>query len=292
MQSRENVRGAWVMLAAVGALSLMDACVKVLSEHYPPLQVAALRGMSTLPVVIVWVGMTTGYRQLLKVRFPLHLARGALGIASLGMFAYGVRNLPLSEAYAIFFAAPLLITMFAVPLLGEKVDWRRWMAIGTGFAGVVFVLRPTGAGALTLPGLAVLLTAIGYALSAITVRILGRTDSSQSMIFWLMLLVSVGAGLLALPSWRPVQSAHLLPILGLAASGSAGQWAITEAFKRAEASFIAPLEYTALAWGVGLDWFVWKTIPSPATFIGAAVIIASGIYLVRRERVHVEAEHP
>jgi drug/metabolite transporter (DMT)-like permease len=292
MQSRENLRGMWIMLAAVGTLSLMDGCLKVLSTHYPAVQVAAMRGMATLPIVIVWVGATNGFARLLQVRFKLHLLRAVIGITMLTAFTYGVRHLPLADAYAIFFMAPLLITAFAVPLLGEHVDWRRWAAIGVGFLAVLFVLRPTGTGALTIPGLAVLWTAVGYALSAITVRILGRTDSTQSMVFWLMFLLSIGAGLLALPTWRPIQSEHWLTILALAVTGSLGQWTITEAFKRGEASFLAPFEYTALAWGAGLDWILWKTVPAPATLMGAAVIIASGVYLVRRERVHVEAEHP
>lgn len=280
------------MIIAVGALSLMDAGLKTLAPHYSPLQVTSVRGLSTLPIVLVWVGLSGGYGQLLRVRFGLHVARGILGIGMLTAFTYGVRHLPLADAYSIFFVAPLLITALAVPILGERVDWRRWAAIGIGFAGVLIVLRPTGAGALTIPGLAVLVTAVGYALSAITVRVLGRTDSTQSMVFWLMTMVGIGAGLLALPAWRPIQSAHWLVIGGIAVTGSLGQWAITEAFRRGEASFIAPFEYTALAWGVGLDWYLWRTIPAAVTIVGAAVIIASGVYLIRRERVHVEAEHP
>jgi drug/metabolite transporter (DMT)-like permease len=112
------------------------------------------------------------------------------------------------------------------------------------------------------------------------------------MMFWLMALVAIGAGLIALPNWRPIQSGHWVVIAGIAVAGSLGQFAITEAFRLGEASFIAPFEYTALAWGLGLDWFVWKTTPLPVTIVGAAVIIASGVYLVRREHVHVEAEHP
>jgi drug/metabolite transporter (DMT)-like permease len=292
LRSRDNLRGVAAMIVAVGALSLMDAGLKVLSPHYSPLQVASLRGLSTLPIVVAWVAVTGGYGQLLRVRFKLHVARGILGVLMLSAFTYGVRHLPLTDAYAIFFVAPLLITALAVPILHERVDWRHWTAIAIGFGGVLVVLRPTGAAALTIPGLAVLATAIGYALSAITVRVLGRTDSTQSMVFWLMTMVGVGAGLLALPVWRPIQSAHWLVIVGIAITGSLGQWAITEAFRRGEASFIAPFEYTALAWGVGLDWYLWRTIPAPITLLGAAVIIASGLYLIRRERVHVEAEHP
>ena len=291
-RARDNLRGLTAMLVAVGALSLMDACLKVLAPHYTSLQVASLRGFSTLPVVLVWVALSGGFAQLLRVRWPLHIARGVAGIAMLALFTFGVRHLPLAEAYSIFFVAPLLITALAVPILGERVDWRRWTAIGVGFAGVLIVLRPSGAGALSAPGIAVLFCALGYALSAITVRILSRTDSTQSMMFWLMLIVALGAGALAWPNWRPIQPGHWPVLLGLAVTGSLGQWAVTEAFRWGEASFVAPFEYTALAWGMGLDWFLWSTAPAPVTLIGAAVIIASGTYLIRREQVHAEAEHP
>ena len=290
--SRDNARGIAAMLIAVGALSLMDACLKILAPHYPALQVTAIRALAALPIIVVWVGMTSSYRDLVRVRFPLHFVRAVIGISMLTTFTFGVRHLPLADAYAIFFLAPLLITAFAALLLRERVDRQRWIAIGGGFVGVLVVLRPTGASALTLPGLAVLWTAIGYALSAITVRVLGRTDSTQSMVFWLMTMTAVGAGGLALPSWRPIQPEHWITIGGIAITGSVGQWAITEAFRRGEASVIAPFEFTALAWGVALDWLLWRTLPAAVTLVGAAVIIASGVYLFRRESVHVEAEHP
>lgn len=280
------------MIVAVGTLSLMDACLKILSPHYSPFQVASIRGLSALPFVIAWVGLSGGFRQLLRVRFGLHFLRGVLGIMMLATFAYALRYLGLSEAYAIFFVAPLMITVLAVFILKERVDWTRWLAIAVGFCGVLIVLRPTGAGALTIPGLAILACAAGYALTVIIVRILGRTDSTESMMFWLTLFMGAGAGLIALPDWRPIQPDHWLVIGGVALTGSLGQFAITEAFRLGESSFIAPFEYTALAWGLGLDWFVWKTLPAPITMAGAFVIIASGVYLVRRERVHVEAEHP
>lgn len=272
------------MLVAVGALALMDAGLKALSPHYPALQLASIRGLSAMPFVVAWVYFSGGFMQLLRVRFRLHLLRGALGIGMLALFTYAVRHLPLSEAYTIFFVAPLMITAFAALLLRERVDRSRWLAIAAGFAGVVIALRPSGAGFLSLPGLAVLLTASGYAISAITVRVLGRTDTTPAMVFWVMAIVAVGAGLLALPSWRPVAPAHWPWILEIAVTGSLGQWAITEAFKRGESSFIAPFEYTALAWGVLLDWLLWRTLPPPVTFVGAAIVIASGLYLFRRER--------
>lgn len=287
-----NIRASFIMLLCVGAFSLMDAGIKALAATYPALQVAALRALASLPLIVVWIGLTGGFRQLVRIRPSLHLLRGVLGIFMLAGFAYGVRHLPLSEAYSIFFVAPLLITAFAVPFLGERVEWQRWVAIGAGLVGVLIVLRPTGAGLVTLPGLAVLGCAVGYALSAIAVRILGRTDSTQSMVFWLMLMVATGASLLALPQWKPIAAEHWPILAGVGVAGAVGQWAITEAFRSGEASFIAPFEYTALAWGIALDWLFWRTLPGGATFAGAALIIVAGIYLIRRERVHVEAEHP
>jgi len=280
------------MVVAVGALSLMDGCLKVLAPHYPPLQVAALRGLSSLPIALGWVMASGGFRQVLHVRFRLHLLRGVLGILMVSLFTYGIRRLPLANAYTIFFVAPLLITSLAAVFLHERVEAKRWVAIGVGFAGVIIVLRPSGVGFLSTPGLAVLAAAVGYAISAITTRVLSRTDTTQSMILWLTTMISIGAGIAAFPEWRPIQPAHWVFIAGIAVTGSVGQWAITEAFRHAEASLIAPLEYTALAWGTAMDWIFWHTAPSSRTFLGAAVIIASGVYVMRHERVHAEAERP
>ena len=279
-----NVKGGAIMLLAVGAFSFMDAGMKVLSSAYPPLQITSLRCLASLPLILVWVGVGGGFRRILRVRFGLHALRAVIGIVMLTAFVYGVRRLPLSEAYAIFFVAPLLITVFAALILGERIEWQRWAAVAIGLGGVLIVLRPTGAGVATLAGLSVVICAVGYALSAILVRILGRTDSSESMVFWLLTLMGAGATLLALPQWRPIQAQHWMAIVIVGLSGCLGQWAITEAFRLGEASFLAPFEYSALVWGLALDWTLWQTLPEARALAGAAVIVASGIYLIRRER--------
>ena len=280
------------MLASVGLLSLMDAGMKTLAGHYPPLQVAALRGASSLPLLLAWALLTVGWRPLLRVRWPLHLLRGAIGIAMLAAFVYAVRTLPLGSAYAIFFVAPLLITALSVPLLGERVGPRRWGAIVAGLAGVLVALRPDGAGVASLAGLAVLFAALGYAVSAITVRLLSRTDSTQAIVVWLMALVAVGAGALAWPGWVPLDPAHAWIVAAIGLAGALGQVAVTEAFRQGEASLVAPFEYTALAWGVGLDLALWGVLPDAATWTGAAIVIASGLYLLRRERIRAAGDTP
>jgi len=287
-----RMRAVVLMLACVGVFSLMDAVLKTLSAHYPAFQVAALRGGASLPFLLAWAAATIGLRPLLRARWSLHLLRGALGIMMMASFVYALRTLPLSTAYAVFFVAPLMITALSVPFLREHVGPGRWIAIAVGFAGVLVVLRPGVGGIASLAGGAVLLAALGYAVSAITVRVLARTDSTQAMVVWLMALMAVGAGLLAWPHWQPLQGAHLWLVVALGAAGALAQYLITEAFRLGEASLLAPLEYTALVWGVLWDATLWGVLPDGATWLGAAIIVASGLYLVRREGARAAAPSP
>ncbi len=287
-----RLRAMAMMLLAVVTFSMMDAGLKLLSAHYPPFQVAALRGAASLPLVLAWALLSTGLAPLLRVRWSLHLLRGVLGITMMASFVSALRTLPLATAYSIFFVAPLLITALSGPLLGERVGPRRWTAIAIGLVGVVVLLRPSGEGMLSLAALSVLLAALMYAVSAMTVRVLARSDSTQAMVVWLMAMMAVGAGLLALPHWVALRAQDAWLIAGVGIAGAAGQYTITEAFRMGEASLLAPLEYTALVWGVLLDVTLWGVVPDAVTWTGAAIIVASGLYLLRRERVHVESEHP
>ncbi|MBO9716466.1 MAG: DMT family transporter [Pseudoxanthomonas sp.] len=273
------------MLAAVASFSLMDAGMKLLSAHYPPLQVTLLRGAASLPFVLVWVLSTAGLRSIVPVRWGLHLLRGVLGMAMIGCFVFALKRMPLSSAYAIYFVAPLLVAALSVPLLGEKVGPRRWTAIAIGLAGVIVVLRPGVGGIISFPGLMVLLAATAYAVAAVTVALLTRTDTPQSMVVWFLAIMAVGAGLAAIPGWVPLRGEHAMLILGMGLAGALGQIALTAAFMRGDASLIAPLEYTGLVWVIAWDWLLWRTLPDAWTWAGAAIIVASGLYLLRRERV-------
>ncbi|WP_411852211.1 DMT family transporter [Stenotrophomonas sp. LGBM10] len=284
MQRSPSRAVAW-MLLAVACFSLMDAGMKQLSASYPTLQVTFLRGAASLPFVLVWVLATAGPRSLVPVRWGLHLLRGVLGMAMIGCFVFALRSLPLSTAYTIYFVAPLLIAALSVPLLGEHVGPRRWIAIGIGLVGVLVVLRPGGDGFISIPGLMVLLAATAYAVAAITVSMLTRTDTPQSMVVWFLVIMAVGAGLLALPDWHPLQWGHAALIGGMGLAGAAGQVALTRAFQLGEASLIAPLEYTGLVWVIGWDLLFWSVLPDQVTWLGAAIIVASGLYLLHRERV-------
>ncbi|MFA5549954.1 MAG: DMT family transporter [Porticoccaceae bacterium] len=299
-RAQGNLRSITSMLLAVMFFALMDAVLKTLSPHYPPLQIACLRGLTALPLVLAYVHWRGAWRRLRHLHWPLHLLRGALGVLMLALFTLGVRQLPLSAAYTIFFVAPLLITMLSVPVLKERVPRAHWWAIAIGFIGVLVALRPSGsdlqAGFATTGGLALIGAALCYAVAAVTGRLLSRTDSLESLILTMMVLVAIGAGILAAPGWVPVSVSHAWLLTALGITGFLGQLAINDAFRHGQASAVAPFEYTALAWGVGLDWLVWQTLPGVHTWIGAAIIIGSGLYIVRREKriseVHSNAEHP
>ncbi|MBL0164026.1 MAG: DMT family transporter [Xanthomonadales bacterium] len=280
---RPNLRGITFMLGAVVAFSLMDVCLKLLSPHYPPMQVAALRGLTSLPLVLVWIMLTGGFRQIMTRHWRLHLLRGVLAVLMMSAFVFALRDLPLAEAYSLFFVAPLLVTALAVPLLGERVGWRRWLAILIGLCGVLVVLRPDTSRMFNLGSLAVLGAAIAYAFSAITVRVLGRTESTQGMVFWVVSLLSAIATAAAWNEWVVVRFEHGPILLGLAVSGALGQYAITEAFKHSDASVVAPFDYSALIWGITFDALIWHTEPDQMMLVGAAIIIASGLYLIRGE---------
>jgi len=236
-----NLRGIVLMLLAMAVLSVMDAIMKELTARYPSLEIAALRGLVSLPFIVAWIlWQRKGVATLLRVRWGWHLARGVLAVLMLTSFIYAIGTIPLSEAYTLFFVAPLMITALSVPLLGEKVGWRRWAAVLVGFGGVLIVMRP-GVAAVNLAMVAVLVGATCYALNAISVRILGRTDSTAAMTFWFMAFVAAGAGALALPDWQPVRASDASWLVGMGISGALGQVLITEAFRCAPVSVIAPL---------------------------------------------------
>lgn len=287
-----NLTSIYAMLLAVFMFALMDTAMKLLAARYPAMQVAALRALCSLPLVAAYVAWRGAFKGIFQVRWPMHVLRGLLGIMMLAFFAFGLKKLSLAEAYSIFFIAPALITALSVLLLKERVNLARWLAIAVGLGGVLVVLRPSGAGFLTIGGLSVLASAACYAVSAITVRVLARTDRSEHTVFWLIVMIAAGAGLLAAPDWVALPASEIPLLCGLAVSGFIGQLAITEAFSRGEASSVAPFEYSALAWGVGLDWLLWRALPDSWTLVGAAIIIGSGLYLIRHEKDHVEAEHP
>lgn len=278
------------MLAAVATFGVMDLGMKRLAETYPAMQVTFIRGAASLPFILLATAWFGRWRDLVPNRWGLHLLRGVLQVTTLYFFVFAVARLSLANAYAIFMSAPLLITALSVPFFGERVGWHRWLAVVAGMIGVLVVVRPGGAGMefggmAVLGGLAAIASAVAYALGALLIRVLQPTETSAATMFWALSLTAALAGVLALAGWVTVRWDHWGWITLMGFSGALGQHFLTEAFRVAAPSVIAPLEYTALAWGMLFDWLLWMTVPNARMLIGASIIVASGLYVIHRERL-------
>jgi drug/metabolite transporter (DMT)-like permease len=272
------------MLVSVASFSVMDAQLKLLSEHYPALQVAFIRGAAALPFVLLPILLRNRLARLRPVNVGLHLARGALAVLMLYSFVQAVRETSLASTYSIFMFAPLLVAALSAPLLRERVAGAQWAAIGVGFLGVLVMLRPGSDSLVATGALWAFVAVVTYALSVVTLRLLARTDSNESMVFWFTAMLAAGAGLMSLPGWRDLLWADLPLMLGVGVCGALGQHFITVAFRSAPAAVVAPFEYTALLWGVLLDLAVWHVLPGALTLVGGSIVIGAGLYLIQRER--------
>jgi drug/metabolite transporter (DMT)-like permease len=271
------------MLTAVGVFALMDAQLKLLVERYPPFEVTSLRGFAALPFVLAHVVMRGRINKLMPHSWRWHLLRAVIAIAMMAGFIYSVKHLSLADTYAIYMSAPLMIAALSVPLLRERIGAGQWAAIVVGLCGVLLMLRPGTGNWATAAALAAMGSAVCYALSAITLRKLSLTETTESLVFSFTLMMALASLLIALPTWQPLRLADLHWIIGVGLCGAIAQFLVTEAFRRGPASVIAPFEYTALLWGMLLDLVVWHVRPSAITIAGAMIVIGAGIYLIRRE---------
>lgn len=280
----ERLRGVLMMLAAVGAFAIMDAMMKVLTVRYLPVQVAFFRGAGSLPFVFLMYALTGRLAELRPVRVGLHVLRAVFAILMLWGFLWALARASLTDTYAIYMSAPLLVVLAASLMLGERIGRHVWFAIIAGLAGVYVMLKPSVEGFVSLAGLATLGSALAYAVVVVMVRILSRTETTASMVFWFLLMMAAGAGVLALPDWVAILTKDWLWIAAIGLAGWAGQHLITEAFRLAPASVVAPFEYTALVWAVAIDWAVWQALPGARMLAGSAIVIGAGLYLLYRER--------
>lgn len=271
------------MIAAVSAFCGLDTLLKLISRHYPPMEVATIRGAASLPFMLAPILLTRRCSDLRPKRLGMHLLRALLMLVTLGGFIYAVRALSLANAYAIFLAAPLIVTALSVPLLGEYVGWRRWAAISVGLAGVITMLHPAASSFVSLGAVAALISATAYAFSAIALRVLTRSDTTASVVFWMIGVMTLLAGAIAAPGWVSIRQQDGPLLLGIGLFAAVGQHLLTEAFRQAPPAVVAPFEYTALLWGILIDWTVWGVFPSTRVYIGGSIVIGSGLYLIWRE---------
>lgn len=272
-----------MMCAGVVCLCLNDAIAKTLTADYNPIQILFLRNIIALPIAILIALKMGGRTALISHRPAAHLLRGALWICAATLFFTGLSLMGLAEATALVFIMPVFVTAISALVLREQVGWRRWTAVLVGFVGVLVVVRP-GSGAFQAASLLPIATAFVYAMLMLSARFVDPRES-----VWTLMLYLTGAGALisalAMPFvWVQPHAEDIWLFLGVALFGTIGITLITQAFRLAPAAVVAPFDYTALLWATLLGWLLWDEIPDMATYVGAAIIIASGIAIVLRER--------
>ncbi|SFC87489.1 DMT family transporter [Tropicimonas isoalkanivorans] len=276
-------QGIVLMCVGVAFLSANDAIAKSLTSGYSPLQILFMRNLIALPFTMV-IALIMGGPSALRSHRPLaHLLRGALWVGAAMMFFTSFIYLGLAEATALIFVAPFFMTLISALFLGEHVGWRRWLAVLTGFLGVLVIIRPGGA-TFQLISLLPVATALVYAMLMLSARWVDRRES-----VWTLLVYLTGAGALlsalVVPFvWVPVRSEDLWLFAGIAMCGTVGMTLMTQAFRVAPAVVVAPLDYTGLLWATLFGWLIWRESPDSMTVMGAAIIIGSGVFTIFRER--------
>lgn len=277
-----NAKGAVFALIAFGVFATHDVIVKILGGLYSPIQIVFFSVLLSFPLATVMLMQDAKPGTLVPVHpWWLALRTGAAVVTGVSAF-YAFSVLPLAQTYAILFASPLLITVLAIPVLGEKVRLRRWLAVIVGLIGVLVVLRP-GQTVLSLGHLAALAAAIGGALASIIVRKIGSEERPVVMLLYPMVANFVLMAC-ALPFvYKPMPVEHLGMLAIIALFAWIASRLVIAAYQAGEAAIIAPMQYSQIIWATGFGLlFFDETIDGP-TALGAAIIIASGLYIVLRE---------
>ena len=272
------------MCGAVALFACLDTTAKYLNTQMDSLQIAWARYTSAFVLTLI-VSNPLTHPGLLRTRSPkLQIARSLLLVGSTALNFLGLRWLQLDEALSIIFTFPLLVAIISGPMLGEWIGWRRWTAIGFGFVGVLLITRP-GLGGMHPAALFTFGATICYGFYAVITRIVSRVDSNQTSLFYANF---IGA-LVMLPVipvvWQPPVDwlvALLMVMIGVL--GSTGHYFLIAGHKLAPASVLSPFVYTQLIWVIIFGYLVFGQVPNSWTIAGAAIVIASGLYLLYRER--------
>lgn len=282
MEGASNVRGAALALLAMGIYATHDVVIKTLGAQYPALQVLFFSSLMSFPLVMVII-MRDPTPGTLRPANPGWVAlRTVVGVvAGMGSF-FAFSQLPLAQVYAILFAAPLLVTILSIPILGERVGLHRWAAVVAGLIGVLIVLRP-GAQALEWGHLAALLAALGSATTAVILRKLGRSERPLVLLMWPMLGNFLATGASLTLNYQPMELPHLALAGVIACLGLIAGFLLILAYRAGEAAIVAPMQYSQILWATAYGWIFFDEMLDLPTVLGATVIIGSGIYIVWRE---------
>ncbi len=282
--------GIGLQLGATFLFTLMGALIRYVGDRIPiGEQVFARSFLALIPLLIMLVWRRE-LKSALRMNSPArHLTRSLTGIVAMVLLFLGLARLPLADSTAISFVTPLFAVALAAIFLGEVVRLRRWSAVVVGFIGVLVMLSPhLGEAAMTSSSaIGALLTLFGafFAAAAMTqVRAMTSTETTASLVFSFQMFAAI-CGLLMFPwTWIVPSQGDALALLGVGVFGGVAQILLTESYRHAPASVVAPFSYTAMIWAVVLGYFMFGELPSAIVLVGAAIVVAAGMFVIFRER--------
>jgi drug/metabolite transporter (DMT)-like permease len=302
MMTRASISGILCLVAGIAIFSVQDLILKLISDAYPLHQAMVLRSLTAVPVLLAITRIFDGgLASLVSRSWPAMLARGLLNFLAYTAYYLALAALPMATTVALYFTAPLIITILSVAILKDHVSPRRWLAVVAGFFGVLLMVRP-GSDLFDWAALLPVFCGAAYALSMIMARSMGSRDSAAAMAFWGNVAFLLCAGCLSLvygwggdgrdlhPSLAFLTRGWVTPTLWdavlMCACGviaAIGLTLLTQAYRVAQSAVVAPFEFTFAFWGVLWGWLFWGDLPDALGWIGIAVIIVAGIYVLRDE---------
>jgi drug/metabolite transporter (DMT)-like permease len=296
-----RIIGIVSLVTGIAVFSVQDVILKLLSGDYPLYQAMIIRSLTALPLhalIVLWLDGRLS--TIVSANWPWMLARGVLNFVAYTAYYLGLAAMPLADTVALFFTAPLFITIVAVMFLGERLTVATVFALGLAFAGVILIVRP-GDGLFEPAALLPIVGALGYALSMLAARVLGRTETSAAMAFWGNVTFLAAALVLAVlfaggahdnathPSlafltrgWQPMPLRDLGLFVMCGVIAAVGLSLLTHAYRIAPSTVLAPFEYSFILWGVLWGWMFWDQLPATLAYAGIALLIGAGIIVVRQ----------
>ena len=300
---RDSRLGVACLVAGIAVFSVQDLILKLISGGYPLHQAMVLRSLTAIPFLLILVARDGGLKTLFTPGLSRMIGRGVVMFLAYTSYYVALAALPLATTVALYFSAPLFITLLSVLMLRETVSLPRWLAVAAGFAGVLIMVRP-GSDLFDWAALLPVIAGMTYGLSMIFARRLGTSETAAALAFWgnavLLLAALAMSAVLAggqfasethaslgflLRGWVMPTPLDAALMCGCGVIAALGLTLLTQAYRIAEANVVAPFEYTGLIWGVIYGWLFWRDWPDTVAWIGIAVIIGAGLAVLWRERV-------
>jgi drug/metabolite transporter (DMT)-like permease len=282
LQGNRPLAGIAFTAAAIALMSGQDAILKWLTSGYSTMQILLIRGTVVALIAMLVLRADGGFERLATKRPWDHGLRCILNVVTVTLFITAIARLPLADVMALVMASPLFTLALSTVILRDKVGFRRWTACVIGFVGVLVMLRPSGL-AFNLGGLAALAASFCYSCMVIQTRRLTTSEGTGTMMFYTAAAVLLVSGAIAPLDWVTPSTSDVLLMFAAGVAVGLGHYCLVQGYRYASPSVLAPIDYTALVWGMLLGWAVWDELPDLVTLLGAALVVASGLYVLHRE---------